>query len=96
MAKMLYCWRCKMEIPMLEEHEWMTMLPLLKDGQQAALLVHYNEITGFNETNPNAIFHHRVSSFVPPCHRCGKPLRTPRAKLCAACGTARHAHHAFS
>jgi hypothetical protein len=22
----------------------------------------------------------------PPCARCGTPLRTPRAKLCAACG----------
>jgi hypothetical protein len=22
MVKVLYCWRCKMDIPMLEEHEW--------------------------------------------------------------------------
>jgi len=48
----------------------------------------YFEITGFRETNVNALWHHRVGLFGPPCEACGKPLRTPRAKLCAACGTA--------
>jgi len=46
----------------------------------------YYELTGFNETNFDAIFHHRVSLYGPPCKACGKPLRTPQANLCAACG----------
>jgi hypothetical protein len=49
----------------------------------------YRQITGFDEPNPVAIWHHRLSLFGPPCNVCGKPLRTPRAKLCAECGNSR-------
>ena len=49
------------------------------------LLREYERITGFRETNPNAIHHHVVSMYGPPCTACGKPLRTPRARFCAAC-----------
>lgn len=52
-------------------------------------LAFYNTLTGFNETNGLALWHHRLSDYGPPCARCGKPLRTPRAKLCAACGRPR-------
>jgi len=52
-------------------------------------LERYHQITGFRETNIGALWHHRLSRFGPPCRACGKPLRTPRAKLCAACGTMR-------
>ena len=111
MAKSLYCWRCDMEIPMLDEQEWAVVEPALiqsiKDireirrdlqiGLAEALKHHhgtkalslYQEFTGFEETNPAAIWHHRLSLYGPPCQNCGKPLRTPRAKLCAACGKAR-------
>ena len=50
-------------------------------------LQRYFEITSFRETNVNALWHHRLSLFGPPCSACGKPLRTPRAKMCAECGT---------
>ena len=53
-------------------------------GREA--LERYFQITGFRETNPNALWHHRLSDLGPPCRACGKPLRTPRAKLCAECG----------
>ncbi|MCC4589940.1 hypothetical protein LL974_02195 [Xanthomonas campestris pv. cannae] len=53
-------------------------------GQRARQL--YHALTGRTETNPAVIWHHRLSIYGPPCHVCGKPLRTPRAKLCAACG----------
>ena len=53
-------------------------------GQSA--IAKYEEITGVRETNVNAIWHHRASIYGPPCVACGKPLRTPKAKFCAACG----------
>lgn len=40
----------------------------------------YERITGVREPNPNALWHHRVAQYGPPCHRCGKPLRTPNAR----------------
>ncbi len=44
------------------------------------------EMTGFRETNINAVWHHRASAYGPPCGGCGKPLRTPEARFCAECG----------
>ena len=32
---------------------------------------------------------HRLADYGPACKSCGLPLRTPEAKLCAACGTRR-------
>ena len=60
---------------------------------EAAAAVHspaldrYFEITGFRETNHNAIWHHRRSIYGPPCSHCGKVLRTPVASKCFECGT---------
>ena len=47
------------------------------------------EITGFNETNPNAIWHHRLSAFGPECPKCGHLFRTAEAAFCANCGSGR-------
>lgn len=49
----------------------------------------YREITGFAETNPNALWHHRIELYGPPCQACGKPLRTAVAKRCVECGAGR-------
>jgi hypothetical protein len=48
----------------------------------------YFDLTGFRETNQIAIIHHRISQYGEPCRQCGKPLRTPEAAFCAACGWA--------
>ncbi len=108
MAETHYCWRCRMQVPLLDEDEWQEIHPLLRAGmrdlkeyrkqthasllealkknQGLPALVKYKELTGYTETNINAIWHHRRSDFGPECPACGKLFRTPRAKLCAECG----------
>ncbi|MDB0521792.1 hypothetical protein [Ralstonia solanacearum] len=61
----------------------------LQRGLGQRVLTAYESITGFKETNPNALLHHRLSLYGPLCGVCGKPLRTPNAKHCAACGAER-------
>lgn len=58
----------------------------LRDRWLHHLAAGYEMFTGVAETNPNAVWHHVASLYGPPCPACGKPLRTPRARLCAACG----------
>lgn len=90
MAKTLYCWRCGMDIPMLDDEDCKEIAPLLSritDEQSKQLaLDFYFELTSFRETNINAIWHHMTCLYGPPCQECGKPLRTPKARWCAACG----------
>jgi hypothetical protein len=92
MAKELYCWRCGVEVPMLDENEWARMQPHLHAAPSDPFALDtaldlYEEMTGLREPNINAIFHHRIADQGPPCASCGKPLRTPKASFCAACGT---------
>ena len=46
----------------------------------------YRLLTGFAETNVNAVWHHVADQYGPPCPQCHKPLRTPQARFCVACG----------
>ena len=97
--KELWCWRCKMVVPMLDEDEYaiasklysqkveMTSGP--REDRYRPLLDYYFQVTGFKETEPNAIMHHRVSLYGLPCEKCGKPYRTPKATFCTACGNKR-------
>jgi hypothetical protein len=110
MAKSLYCWRCRMDIPMLDESEWAQVGALLENPVQTIktyrqehqvslnearkeafweVLALYRELTGFPESNVDALWHHRISLYGPPCRECGKPLRTPVARRCVECGTER-------
>lgn len=119
--RILYCWRCRAELPMLEDDEWAMVMAAHRassDGRDEALavldaeahrrgrppvarppadadgiarrlwhlLAGYELFTGVRETNPNAVWHHVASQYGPPCARCGKPLRTPAARWCPACG----------
>jgi hypothetical protein len=85
-----------MEVPMLDDDEFKSAMSLRGTGTGADLLERqfgpvlreYERITGFHETNINAFYHHVASLYGPPCQNCGKPLRTPRAKVCGACMTA--------
>jgi hypothetical protein len=49
----------------------------------------FQKMTGVEDIDPLALWHHRQADLGPACHHCGKPLRTPHARLCAACGKPR-------
>src|SRR5438128_552861 len=100
--EILWCWRCRMEIGMLNDEEFKIAAKLYGDclhntdsdapdleSRFIPLLDYYNSITGEKVTNPNAIMHHQISQYGPPCENCGKPYRTSRASFCAACGNKR-------
>jgi hypothetical protein len=99
----LWCWRCRMEVGMLDESEYQNAYELYGQGIRAQegtreerfkpLLDYYFQVTGEKETEPNAVMHHRVAQYGPPCENCGKPYRTPKASFCAACGHKRLDSH---
>jgi hypothetical protein len=82
-----------MDVAMLDDEDFKRVSSLLYKGTEGSirermfgpLLREYERITGFHEENPNAIYHHALSMYGPPCANCGKPLRTPRAKMCGTC-----------
>jgi len=58
----------------------------VSDHRNAYLLLGYELFTGIRERRLAVISHHRTDLYGPPCSRCDKPLRTPHARWCAACG----------
>lgn len=106
--KVMWCWRCKMDLPMLDEAEFAIIDDLYSGAFKATkefrekhglpldncpidelyrpVREAYAHMTGMTESNHNAIMHHRISIYGLPCESCGKPLRTPQASFCAACG----------
>jgi len=78
---------------MLDDDEFKLVSSFFNKGTQGdarermfdLALREYERITGFHETNPNVLYHHVLSKYGPPCVNCGKPLRTPRAKMCGSC-----------
>ena len=89
-----------MVLAMLDEDEYRKAYALYGQGMRTregtraerfqALLAYYFQITGEMETEPNAVMHHRIAQYGPPCKNCGKPYRTPQASFCGACGHKRH------
>ncbi|MDF2551278.1 MAG: hypothetical protein K0R77_553 [Chryseobacterium sp.] len=89
-----------MDVPMLDSEEGEIASKLLSEGFQEAkklrkpprfskLLSYYKDVTGFEETNPNAIMHHFIDMYGPDCENCGKPYRTETATFCPKCGNKR-------
>lgn len=98
MASPLSCWRCDAIVSMPTEAECVRMEParVRLDPGDALKAPHWDDalglfhrFTGLEAVDPSAIRHHRLALHGPPCGACGKPFRTPRASLCAACGVAR-------
>jgi len=110
-VKVMYCWRCKVDLPMLDEDEFKSVHKLYGECIESVkefrkrtgrplrnvpmhrlflpVLMEYERLTGFKETNHNAIMHHRIRLYGPPCSSCGKPLRTPKSRKCLECGATR-------
>lgn len=70
---------------MLDDNEFRQVLSRNNSGDFSMMLDEYERVTGYTETNPNAVYHHRLLMYGPPCKHCGKPLRTPQPKFCGAC-----------
>jgi hypothetical protein len=73
----------------IQDYREKTGAPLadaLKLGYEQPALDKYFELTGFRESNVNALWHHRLSQHGPACPSCGKLLRTARATRCVECG----------
>ena len=95
MPKVTWCWRCEMDLPMLSDAEFEDLRSEARrvagaGGGRAyleAMCDLYTKMTGLRETNAAAIHHHVLSQYGPPCRACSRPLRTPRARMCASCGT---------
>ncbi len=112
--QIMWCWRCKMDVPMLDDQEFADISPMylecmrsVKDYRERTgtslsdtpiddlfkpLRDEYARMTGMVDCHQNAIMHHHISIYGPPCEACGKPLRTPQAAFCAACGKVPEAH----
>lgn len=84
---------------MLDKEEFAIASELYSNGFKIAksnrkekfkeLLEYYNNLTGFGETEPNAIMHYSLEQIGPDYENCKKPYRTPKAKLCGNCGNKR-------
>lgn len=93
--KILWCWRCKKDVPMLEDDEWILLDKILHDKKRHSdprplMLAEFERLTGYTETCFNALFHHVISGHGPPCPQCGKVLRTQVAYKCFECGLKIH------
>ncbi len=105
--KELWCWRCRMNVPMFDEDELVEMNSIyrkcllqskkMRITRQDSIAVINNEafrpLTEWHHLQTGAdctvdeMRHHRAFLFGPNCKICNKPLRSPRAKRCAECGT---------
>ena len=111
-----WCWRCRREVPMVDEAEWELIERAEEEGFELveaerrrrglprlppvelvdpslrhfedlrAMLAMYRLLTGHEVGFMAAVYDHRMSRHGPPCPECGKPLRSRRARYCAACG----------
>lgn len=99
--KVIWCWKCKAEVPMMSEDEYAIAHKLYSESFGVSafhktkaerfrpLLDYYKELTGVEETNPNTVMHHRLSLNGSVCPKCEKPYRTKDATVCLECGEKR-------
>ena len=69
----------------IQNYEWLGEVSKVQERFRYFIDM-YRVITGFPETNSNAIWHHTIDQYGEDCPSCKKPLRTQKARYCAACG----------
>ena len=78
-----------MDMPMLEKYEADYVLergPGQEFGpDRKRILRRYFEVTGFEETNANAVWHHVAGQYALPAPPAESHC-APRARMCVACG----------
>jgi len=90
-----------MEVTMMDEDEYAIAYDLYskmvsdtsansREERNKEIVDYYFNLTGETDANPNSIIHHRIALYGPPCERCNKPYRTPKASFCAGCGHKRN------
>jgi len=84
-ASRLYS-QCMTAAKALRQHSGLSMEGASIDDHFRPLREWYEVLTGYPDCHQNAIMHHRLRLLGEPCRGCGRPLRSPRAKMCAACG----------
>lgn len=60
----------------------------IKSAWNAKVSAAYFAVTG-EEPRSCSVWSHCLPNLGPICAACGKPLRTPQSKMCAACNAAR-------
>src|SRR5438552_16265321 len=101
--RIMYCWRCGRDVPMLDEGEFPEIERAYRESMRASFAKRelqdakekavttaqavYERLTHTTGVDKWDVLQHRISLYGPPCRACGKPLRTPQARLCAACWT---------
>ena len=85
-----------MDVPMLGKVEYKIAFDLYTEEVNNAdinlsrekrfekLLQNYLGVSGFRESEPNAIMYQRIEQYGSSCENCGKPYRTKMASFCAA------------
>ena len=85
-ASRLYS-QCMTDTKELRQQSGLSLEYASIDERFRSLREWYERLTGV-PCHQNAIMHHRLRLFGDPCRVCGRLLRSPRAKRCAACGMA--------
>lgn len=61
-------------------------IPTARTNCSAEAVVKFEELTGYQNMDSDVMPYLRRSNYGPKCNKCGKLFRTPKAKLCVACG----------
>jgi hypothetical protein len=77
------------QIQQYRQETGVSLAEAFRDNMRLPSLIAYERITGSSAGHINALMHHRLTLYGPACTACGKPLRTPTASFCAACGADR-------